>query len=72
MGGEVGGILEPEIAGAGEFGMELTFQAADFIDGVVDEADDVELVESKRGFGQMSGDTFDVGFRHVGADLGNG
>src|ERR1019366_7449444 len=48
VGGEVVGILEPEIAGAGEFRMELTFQAADFIDGVVDQADDVEDRKSTR------------------------
>ena len=71
-GGEVGGILEPEIAGAGEFGLELAFEAADFIDGVVDEADDVELVEGLGGVGQRIGNAFDVGFGQVGADLGNG
>jgi len=51
VGGEISGILKPDIAGAGEFGMELTFQAADFVDGVVDEADDVELVKGQGGVG---------------------
>ena len=72
VGGEVVGILEPDIAGAGEFRMELTFQAADCIDGVVDQADDVELVEGKGGVGQMIVHAFDEGLGHVGADLGNG
>ena len=37
------------------FGLELAFEAADFIDGVVDEADDVELVEGLGGVGQRIG-----------------
>jgi len=72
VGGEVGEIFEPEIAGAGEFRMEFPFQAADFIDGVVDETDDVELVEGEVGIGQMISDAIDKGLGHVGADLGNG
>jgi len=71
-GREVVGVLEPDIAGAGEFRMELTFQAPDLIDGFVDEADDVELVEGEGGVGQMIAHAFDEGLRHVGADLGNG
>jgi len=48
-GGEIGGILEPDIASTGEFRVEITFLAADLIDGVVDEADDVELVKGQGG-----------------------
>jgi len=71
VGGKISGILKPDIAGAGEFGMELTFQTTDFVDGVVDEADDVELVKGQGGVGQMVADAFDEGGRHIGADFGN-
>lgn len=71
VGGEVGEIFEPEIAGAGEFRMEFPFQAADLIDGVVDETDHVELVEGEGGVGQMIANAFDESLGHVGADLGN-
>ena len=52
--------------------MELAFLAADFIDGVVDEADDVVLVEGEGGVRKMVADAFDESFRHIDADLGNG
>jgi hypothetical protein len=52
--------------------MELPLQAADFVDGIVDETDNVELVEGQGGVGQMIANAFDEGLGHVGADLGNG
>lgn len=72
VGGEIGRILQPDVAAAGEFGMVLTFLTADFVHGVVDEFDDVELVKGDGGVGQLGGNAFDEGGRHVGADLGNG
>ena len=49
--GEVIGILEPKIAGAGKFRMEFDFLPADLIDGRIDEADQVVLVEGEGGVG---------------------
>src|SRR5207248_7062966 len=72
FGGEIGGVLEPDIAGAGEFGMVFAFEAADLIDGIVDEADDVELVEGNVCVGEVFGSAFFEGGGHVGADIGDG
>ena len=52
--------------------MEFPFLAADFIDGVVDEADDMELIEGQGGIGKVIANALDEGGRHIGADLGNG
>ena len=52
--------------------MVFTFQAADFVDGVIDKADDVELVKGDGSIRQLPGNAFDEGGRHVDADLGNG
>ena len=46
---EVLGVLEPDVAAFCQFGIGRLLQAADLIDGVVDEADDMEFVESDLG-----------------------
>src|ERR1035437_7571568 len=53
--GEVLGVFEPDVAAADEFGMVFAFEAADFLDGVVDQADDMEFVEGDLGVGQAWG-----------------
>jgi len=69
---EIGCILQPDIAASGEFGMVLPFDAADFVDSVIDEADDVKLVKGDGSVGQLLGNAFDEGRRHIDADFGNG
>src|ERR1022692_2526048 len=52
--------------------MVFAFLAADFLDGVVDQADDMEFVEGDLGVGQACNDPLGEGLRHVGADFGDG
>src|SRR5207344_2811799 len=44
--GQVGWVAQPDISGAAQQVLSLLFGAAHLIDGVVDELDGVELVES--------------------------
>ena len=72
VGGEIGRILQPDVAAAGEFGMVFTFQAADLVDGIIDTADDVELVKGDGSIRQLPGNAFNEGGRQVDTALGNG
>ena len=48
-------VLQPEVAAALEAGGGLRLLAADLVDGLVDQLDDVELVEGDRRPGQVLG-----------------
>ena len=52
--------------------MVFAFQSANFVDCVVDQADDMKFVEGDVRIGQAGGDSLGEGFRHVGADFGDG
>ena len=69
--GQVGGVLEPQVATFLEFLPALLFVAADLVDGLVDDLDDVELVESDFGLGQAGGGAGDEGLAHVDTHLGD-
>jgi hypothetical protein len=49
--GQVGWVAQPDISGAAQQVLALLFGAAHLIDGVVDELDGMELVESDGGAG---------------------
>ena len=66
------GVLEEDVTAVFEFGMVFAFQSANYVDGVVDQADDMEFVEGDLGVGQAGGDPLGEGLRQVGADFGDG
>jgi hypothetical protein len=62
-------VLQPEVAAALEAGGGLRLLAADLVDGLVDQLDDVELVEGDRRPGQVLGDAGAVAGGHIDADV---
>jgi hypothetical protein len=62
-------VLQPQVAGALEFGGGLRLLAADLVDGLVDQLDDVKRVEGDVGPGQGLGDPGAVAGGHVDADV---
>src|SRR5438128_7177055 len=69
---QVARVLEPEVPALLQFGAALLFGPANRVDGLVDELDDVEFVESDLGVGQAFRGAGDEGRAHVDAHLGDG
>ena len=66
------GVLEKDVTTAFELRIVFAFLAANFVDCVVYQADYMKFVEGDLRIGQAGGDSLGEGFRHVGADFGDG
>ena len=69
LGGEVGLVLGPDVAGSLELRTGLHFSASDLVDRLADELHDVEPIECDLGLGEVLGDARDEGRAHVDRGL---